>query len=198
MSPSYYLTAMFDNCFPQRQLGSYSVTRPFLSLRRVWLARLALSMSKDWWPQLITKQCTVKALIKVPLKNSFDPQRRLGWSEKILLTYRGAMFRDAPLNQSATVRPLKSELQRPSYNCLRWRFRMWAKLEVRLAIDCCCSCERSRNYLTTVEELVILKVAQVGCEISLNRKHPSKIIYAANGTCVRVGKVSFGYKGCFH
>ena len=38
-----YLTAMFDNCVPRRQLGSCSVTRPFLSLRRVWLARLAPS-----------------------------------------------------------------------------------------------------------------------------------------------------------
>ena len=33
-------TAMFDNCVPRRQLGSCSVTRPFLSLRRVWLVRL--------------------------------------------------------------------------------------------------------------------------------------------------------------
>ena len=31
---------MVDNCVPQRQLGSCSVTRPFLSLRKVWLARL--------------------------------------------------------------------------------------------------------------------------------------------------------------
>ena len=41
MSASYYLTAMFDNCVPRWQLGSCSVTRPFLSLRRVWLARLS-------------------------------------------------------------------------------------------------------------------------------------------------------------
>ena len=40
LSASYYLTAMFDNCIPWRQLGSCGVTRPFLSLRRVWLARL--------------------------------------------------------------------------------------------------------------------------------------------------------------
>ena len=40
MSASYYLTAMVDNCVPRRQLGSCSVTRPFLSLRRVWLVRL--------------------------------------------------------------------------------------------------------------------------------------------------------------
>ena len=75
---------------------------------------------------------------------------------------------------------------------------MWAKLEVRLAIDCWCRCEQSTNYSTTVEELVILKVTQVGCEISLNRKRPSKIVYAANGTCIRAGKISFGYKVCFH
>ena len=31
---------MFDNCVLWRQLGSCSMTRPFLSLRRVWLARL--------------------------------------------------------------------------------------------------------------------------------------------------------------
>ena len=38
MSVAYYLITMVDNCVPQRQLGSCSVTRPFLSL--VWLARL--------------------------------------------------------------------------------------------------------------------------------------------------------------
>ena len=31
---------MFDKCVPWRQLSSCSVTRPLLSLRRVWLARL--------------------------------------------------------------------------------------------------------------------------------------------------------------
>ena len=31
---------MVDNCVPQQQLGSCSVTRPFLSVRRVWVARL--------------------------------------------------------------------------------------------------------------------------------------------------------------
>ena len=41
MSASYYyLTARFDHCVPRRQLGSCSMTSPFLSLRRVWLARL--------------------------------------------------------------------------------------------------------------------------------------------------------------
>ena len=40
MPASCYLITMVDNCVPQRQLSSCSVTRPFLSLRRVWLARL--------------------------------------------------------------------------------------------------------------------------------------------------------------
>ena len=39
-------------------------------------------------------------------------------AKKKLLTLRGAMFREAPLNQSATVRPLNSELQRPGCNWL--------------------------------------------------------------------------------
>ena len=35
MSASYVLTAMFDNCVPQRQLDGCSVTRPFLSAKGV-------------------------------------------------------------------------------------------------------------------------------------------------------------------
>ena len=67
---------------------------------------------------------------------------------------------------------------------------MWTRLEVRLAIDCCCGCEQSRNYLTTVKELhvVVLKVAQVGSKISLNRKRPSNDIYAAKDAWVRAEK----------
>ena len=45
MSASYYLTAMVDNCIPWQQFGSCSVTRPFLSLQRVWLARLAKQLA---------------------------------------------------------------------------------------------------------------------------------------------------------
>ena len=42
---------------------------------------------------------TVKALIKTPLKNNYDSQRRLVWSAKILLrTLGGALFREAPSN----------------------------------------------------------------------------------------------------
>ena len=37
MSASYYLTAMVNNCVSWRQLGSCSMTRPFLSLRRLGL-----------------------------------------------------------------------------------------------------------------------------------------------------------------
>ena len=40
MPASCYLTAIVDNCIPRQQLGSCSMTRPFLSLRRVWLVRL--------------------------------------------------------------------------------------------------------------------------------------------------------------
>ena len=35
MSAAYYLTTLFNNCIPQRQLVSYSVTRPFLSAKGV-------------------------------------------------------------------------------------------------------------------------------------------------------------------
>ena len=100
--------------------------------------------------------------IKAPLKNNYDPQRRLVWSN-LLLTLGGAMFR---------------------------RYRIWTRLEVHLAIDCCCGCERSRNYSTTVKELhvVVLKVAQVGSKISLNRKHPSNDIYVAKDACIRAEK----------
>ena len=40
-------------------------------------------------------------------------------AKKLLLTLRDPMLRDAPLNQSTTVRPLKSELQQLGYNWLR-------------------------------------------------------------------------------
>ena len=40
MPASYCLTALFDDCVAQRQLVSCSMTRPFLSLLSVWLARL--------------------------------------------------------------------------------------------------------------------------------------------------------------
>ena len=44
MLASYYLTAMVNNCVPRQQLSSCSVTRPFLSLQRVWLGRGISSM----------------------------------------------------------------------------------------------------------------------------------------------------------
>ena len=107
------------------------------------------------------------------------------------------MFSKVPLNQSATVRPLKPELQLPGYNWQRWRYRMWTRLEVCLAIDCCCSCEWSRIYSTTVKVLVVLKVVQLRCEISLNRKHSSKNIYAANVLALEWEKLVSGIKGAF-
>ena len=45
----YYLTAMIDNCVPWRQLGSYIVTRPFLSLWRGCLARLCPVLVAQKW-----------------------------------------------------------------------------------------------------------------------------------------------------
>ena len=48
--------------------------------------------------------------------------------------------------------------------------------------------------ITRVKVLVVLKVTQVGCEISVNTKRPSNNIYAAKDACVRAGKISFGYK----
>ena len=44
MSASYYLIVMFDNYVPRQQLSSFSMTRPFLSLWRVWLPRLVISL----------------------------------------------------------------------------------------------------------------------------------------------------------
>ena len=54
MSASYYLTTMVDNCIPRWQLGSCSVTRPFLSLQMVWLAKLHHSLPCMWtWMKLL-------------------------------------------------------------------------------------------------------------------------------------------------
>ena len=61
------------------------------------------------------------------------------------------------------------------------------RLEVRL--DCCCHCYQSRNYPTTVEELVVLKVT-VGCEISI-QKAPFQKYYAAKGCQCQSEKISF-------
>ena len=46
-----------------------------------------------------SRVCTVKALIKEPLKNNYDPQRRLVRSEKKnYFEPWGARFREAPSN----------------------------------------------------------------------------------------------------
>ena len=47
----------------------------------------------------------------------------------------------------------------------------------------------TRNHSTTVEKLAVPKV--IGCKISLNRKCPSKIIYAAKGHLLRGEKITF-------
>ena len=36
--------------------------------------------------------------LRAPLKNNYDPQRRLVRSEKLLQTLGGALFREAPSN----------------------------------------------------------------------------------------------------
>ena len=55
----------------------------------------------------------------------------------------------------------------------------------------------SRVEIFLTSQRTSMKVAQVGCEISLNRKHPSKRIYAAKAACVRAGKLVSGIKGGF-
>jgi len=111
----------------------------------------------------------------VPLKNNYNPQRRLVRSKK---DYFGPLERSLQIRTQ--LRPFQLELQWPSCNRPRWRCRMWTRLEIRLEVclDRCYHCERSRNYSTTVEELVVIKV---GCEISLNKMRPSKNIYVAKG-----------------
>ena len=71
---------------------------------------------------------------------------------------------------------------------------MWTRLEVHLAIGCCCGYERSTNYSTTVKVLVVLKVTQVRCEISLNRKHSSKIFMHPNMLVLEWEKLVLGIK----
>ena len=44
---SAYLTAVFDNCILRQQLDGYSVTRLFLSMRRVWLVRQHVFLTKE-------------------------------------------------------------------------------------------------------------------------------------------------------
>ena len=41
------LTAVFDNCIPRQQLDGCSVTRLFLSMRRVWLVRRHVFLTKE-------------------------------------------------------------------------------------------------------------------------------------------------------
>ena len=77
-----------------------------------------------------------------------------------------------------------------------------------LSVPCC---PASLKYMYTLKLIVAvvvskveifnnsqrtsMKVAQVGCEISLNRKHPSKHIYAANA--LGQEKLVSGIKGAF-
>ena len=118
-----------------------------------------------------------KALIKVPLKKLWGT---LFGAKKLLRILRGAPCLERRLRIRAQLRPFQSDLQWPSYNRPRWRCRMQIRLEVPL--DCCRRCEQSRNFSTTVDELVVLKVARVGCQyLYKNRKCPSKNSYVAEG-----------------
>ena len=121
MSASYYPTAMFYNCVPWRQLGSCSVTRPFLSLQRVWLARLNWDMvikAFDVTTELMSDQ-VVTVDIRVPNLEwacrtwlcflSYINSRLLAWGpnthvERELAAPSGAWVEDATL-QWARVGP---------------------------------------------------------------------------------------------
>jgi len=76
--------------------------------------------------------------------------RRFG-AQKITSDPYGGPCLERRLRIRAQLRCFQSDLQRPSYNRPRWRCRMRTRLEVRR--DCCCRCERSRNYSTTIDEL---------------------------------------------
>ena len=62
------LATMFDNCIPQQQLISCNMTRQFLSLRRVWLARLCGAMltchSPSFWTTFV--HCMLVVLMEEP------------------------------------------------------------------------------------------------------------------------------------
>jgi len=162
--------------------GQYHCSIIYLLITRrfgfcTWVAMLPLWCAYQWMPhlaymgQMLGKEGdlplepslrvgTVKALIKAPLKNNYNPQRRLVRSEKNYFGPLGVPWLERRLRIRAQLRPLQSDLQQPSYNSPKWRCRMRTRLEVRL--DCRCRCERNRNYSTTVHELGVLEVAQIG------------------------------------
>ena len=65
------------------------------------------------------EQIVVKALIKAPLKNNYNPQRRLVQSEKNYFGPLGVPCLDRCLQIRVQLRPFQSELQWPSYSRLR-------------------------------------------------------------------------------
>ena len=58
--------------------------------------------------------CTVNALINAPLKNNYDPQRRLVWSEKNYLGPLGAPYLERRLRIRAQL-TLFREVERAEY-----------------------------------------------------------------------------------
>ena len=90
-----------------------------LKIRNVWVSIQTVSVLLLLF---LTKDTTVKALNKVPLKNNYDPQRRLVRSAKNYRYSRplGAPCLERRLRIRAQLRPFLSDLQRPSYNRSTW------------------------------------------------------------------------------
>ena len=99
-------------------------------------------------------------------------------AKKLYWTLWDALFREVPSNYSAT--DLSSRIYNDQATTGRGED---VGCELGLEYTLIVAAELSRNYSTTVDKLhaVVLKVARVRCEISLNRKHPSRNIYAAEG-----------------
>ena len=62
----------------------------------------------------VTAKRTVNALINAPLKNNYDPQRRLVWSEKNYFGPLGAPYLERRLRIRAQLTPFR-EVERAEY-----------------------------------------------------------------------------------
>ena len=68
-----------------------------------------------------------------------------------------------------------------SWVWLHWQWSNWSMLYKAIMKTSAFGVMRSMKGSRTVEKLVVSKVAWVECEVSLNRKHPSKNIYDTKG-----------------
>ena len=77
---------------------------------------LAVFLTVDYiaTKQLSLYSSTVNALINAPLKNNYDPQRRLVWSEKNYFGPMGAPYLGRRLRIRAQLTPF-SEVERAEY-----------------------------------------------------------------------------------